>query len=247
MKSQVIAAGLLATVSQATAADFPAVPQSAPIAAPTRYNWSGIYVGANAGYGFAAKTTDVSFNGSQIVTQREGSLAGAFAGGQVGANYQFGIGVIGIEVDGQWSGQKGNKVTDCDLGFPCSFTDTATIDSFATARVRVGAALDRVLLYGTAGAAWTSYNENITSNVLGLTSGLLSTTGSKVGLAVGAGVEVGITPFASVKAEYLYLATDGLVSNGTFPAAFGGGAITETVKFRDSIARLGLNVRFGGS
>lgn len=245
MRALMVLALLATGIAAASAADFPSVPQGQPTVAAGPYNWSGIYVGANAGYGWTTTTTDVAFNGAPTGTQRTGSLGGGSAGGQIGANYQFGMGVVGLEVDGQWSGQNGNKISDCGLAFPCSFTDAGGIDSFATARVRLGAAFDRVLLYGTAGAAWTSYNETLTATVAGLTLNVLNTTGSKIGLVAGVGLEVGITRSISAKVEYLYLATDGLVANGTFPALLGGGAVTETIGFRDSIMRFGLNARFG--
>ena len=55
MKPIIVAVALLAGVGRVMAADMPA-PQAAPVPPPVYfpayYNWSGIYLGVNGGYGF---------------------------------------------------------------------------------------------------------------------------------------------------------------------------------------------------
>jgi outer membrane immunogenic protein len=72
-------------------ADLP--PSSPPVSAPI-YSWAGIYMGINAGYGASRLSADY-LSGSQ-------SGSGWIVGGQLGANYQFGVFVVGFEVDEQW-------------------------------------------------------------------------------------------------------------------------------------------------
>ena len=82
------------------AADYPPVYQPVPPIAVARvYDWTGIYIGANGGYGWAPASATLSlsnpfffFNGVST-----GWMAGGIAGGQIGANYQKGIAVIGLE------------------------------------------------------------------------------------------------------------------------------------------------------
>ena len=100
----VTAAALLSSIGAAQAADLPPrVPVSAPavvVPAPV-YNWTGFYIGANGGYGWSGASVTVGG-----VTVDGGDLKGPFAGGQIGYNYQSGMFVFGVEVDGQWASIK---------------------------------------------------------------------------------------------------------------------------------------------
>ena len=65
-----------------------------------------------------------------------------------------------------------------------------------TLRVRTGWAWDRVLLYGTVGLAGANVQTGLT--------GLPPQTNVEFGWTAGAGIEWGVTPNLSVKAEYLH-------------------------------------------
>lgn len=86
-------------------------------------NWSGLYVGVNAGYGWSANTDYLD-------------PTGAFGGGQIGYNIQRGNIVFGLETDFQGSG-----ISD----------GGSSLDWFGSLRGRLGYAFDRALVYGTAG------------------------------------------------------------------------------------------------
>jgi hypothetical protein len=126
----------------ANAADFPAYRPLVPVV-PAVYNWTGIYLGVNVGYGVAQATESSTFGFSSSE-----QLSGAVGGGHFGGNYQTGAFVIGLEVDGMLSGQKKTTTTGY-VFFPITIEDKVTW--LTTARVRVGGAIDRVLLYATAG------------------------------------------------------------------------------------------------
>jgi outer membrane immunogenic protein len=124
-------------VSNASAADLappvqvaPAIP--APIISPA-FDWTGFYVGGNAGYGWGTAETV----GTDI------DVDGAFVGAQIGANYQMNNFVLGAEADIQYSWLGGDEGAD---GFD--------LDYFGTVRARVGYAFDRVLPYVTGGLAY---------------------------------------------------------------------------------------------
>ena len=146
MKRMLIAGAIaLAAGGQALAADLPmpAPPPRAPAAyVPVipPFTWSGIYIGVNGGYSWGKITPTApvgltSFNANGIV-----------AGGTIGGNIQAGAFVFGAEGDFDWDNIKGSP-----SGCPgCQVTSTW----LATARGRVGVALDRVLIYGTGGAAF---------------------------------------------------------------------------------------------
>jgi outer membrane immunogenic protein len=107
---------------------------------PNFYDWSGIYIGANAGYA-GGSVTDAT-TGTQ-------SFPGALAGAQVGANLQYKSLLFGAEVDGDWSNQKS---TNSLLTFNTRW--------LATARLRVGWAYDNLAYYATGGAGYVHYSSN---------------------------------------------------------------------------------------
>ena len=65
------------------------------------YNWTGFYVGLNAGYGFGTSTW--TFPAVDCPNQ-----AGFLVGGTLGYNYQVGSFVFGVEGDYDWSNVKGS-------------------------------------------------------------------------------------------------------------------------------------------
>jgi outer membrane immunogenic protein len=253
MKKQMLAAFLAisSTIPAALAADVSPQPAAAPIYRPppvaAAYNWSGFYLGANAGYGRVTSTGVVTWTipfFGVISDTSNGTASGVIAGGQIGANWQMGMFVLGAEGDFQWSNQKKNIISGC--GFGCTLTETGGIDSFGTARLRIGGALDRVLVYATGGAAWTNASDNLSGTAFGVTANLVSLSGSKIGWTVGGGVEVVVVDNLIARVEYLYISTSDLTGTGTVSPLIGGGTITETAQLKDSIIRVGLSYKFGG-
>jgi outer membrane immunogenic protein len=176
------------------------------------------------------------------LTGGAGNLSGEVAGGQIGVNWQFGAFVTGLEGDLQWSGERSSGTTVCTVA-TCTITATNQINGFATLRARAGIAFDSVLVYGTAGGAWTSANANVNANVSGGSAGL-NLSASKVGWTAGGGIEVAVLNNWTAKLEYLFIDTGSISGTATIPATLGGGTITESAAIRDSIIRIGFNYRF---
>jgi hypothetical protein len=107
------------------------------------YNWSGFYLGLNAGGAFGVNTVTASGGGGTASVKEPGFLGGA----QFGANYQTGSMVWGFEADYDASTQTKSLPTGALTG------STSATPWFATLRGRAGLAFDRTLLYATAGAA----------------------------------------------------------------------------------------------
>jgi outer membrane immunogenic protein len=173
----------LATISAASAADLA---RKAPIAPVEIWNWTGFYIGGNAGYSWGRGNSTVSYfntvTGLPIapppgsITSAGYDMDGAIAGGQIGYNWQSNNWVFGLEADAQWSDEKGRAAYLCaatvvpaagvclpGLTFlPPGVTGTAlTLDQhlewFGTVRGRVGVlATPRVLFYATGGLAYGS-------------------------------------------------------------------------------------------
>jgi len=91
-------------------------------------------------------------------------------------------------------------------GFSCTVDETIKINSFGTLRDRVGVAFDRILVYGTAGAAWISANDGVPVNGINV----LGVSESKVGGAAGIGIEAGVSGGFSIRAEYPYMQVNGI-------------------------------------
>jgi outer membrane immunogenic protein len=213
----------LGALSPAFAADIPPAPPPvyrAPVVAPpVIYNWTGIYIGINGGYGWARGSTDVGG-----VTFTGDRLSGPLAGGQIGFNYQLGMFVLGAEFDGQWANIKKTYTVAPD-------SLTIKVNSFFTGRARAGVAFDNFLLYVTGGGMYGTSKAEAT---IGGVSG--SSSSGRFGWTVGGGAEAGWGPW-SVRAEYLYLRTAD--ESSTF---FG---TTFTSRVDAHVVRGALNYRWG--
>ena len=148
------------------------------------YNWTGVYVGINGGYGFG----DSRF--AAPVATGDFNTRGGMVGGTVGYNWQAGQTVFGLEGDLDWSNVRGN--TTCGIGLSCETRN----NWLGTARGRVGYAFDRFMPYVTGGLAVGGVKNAITG------AGESSTT--KAGYALGGGVEAALAGPWTAKVEYLY-------------------------------------------
>src|SRR5262245_25005441 len=81
------------------------------------FSWTGIYVGGHVGGGWGRKdwADPTNFFGAAPFpfTQANRDHEGFILGGQIGANYQLGRWVVGVEADASWSDIDGYaKCTD---------------------------------------------------------------------------------------------------------------------------------------
>jgi outer membrane immunogenic protein len=249
---RVLTAALLWVVAlgHAFAADLPpAPPPRAPavyvrVVAPV-YNWGGVYIGINGGWGFASGTTTATITGTGIAgldgttTTGSGSLNGGVAGGQTGANYQIDALVIGIEGDFDWSGQKRTNSIAC--GAACTVSETTKLSWIATIRGRFGYAIDRVLLFGTGGVAFTHASDNVTAVTTVGSGTIFNASSTNVGWTIGAGGEVALAQNWTAKIEYLYIGTN-VKQSGALSVL--PGTVSETAKVNDSLVRAGVNLKF---
>jgi outer membrane immunogenic protein len=203
----------------AQAADLPQPSYKAPAyVGPSYANWTGFYVGLNAGYGFGKSSWDFP-PGLDLKPK------GVVAGGTFGYNFQTGTWVWGIEGDFDYSGMKSSDTAICAPG-----TCEVKLPWLATGRLRLGyAGWNNWLPYITAGAA---YGDVKASTPLG------DASKSKIGWTAGAGVEYAMWTNWSVKLEYLY------VDLGKFDCGAMCGAVSDNITYKASIVRAGLNYRF---
>jgi outer membrane immunogenic protein len=245
MKKMMLASiALIALAGTARAADIaPSVAAPAyktPVIA--LYNWTGFYIGANLGYGWGRLNTDV--NVGTVAGTANGELDGVLGGFQAGYNWQMGRFVFGFETDLQLSDQKNSTSFTCPAA-TCGVTVTATgeprLPWFGTARLRLGYAADRWLVYATGGLAYGELRTDVTVTAAGIGTATGSASTTRAALAVGGGVEYGITNNWSAKLEYLFI-NSGDVNNTTTLA--GVGTVTHTDRIKDHVLRAGVNYRF---
>ncbi len=239
------ALSLFAATPAAFAADLPAGPPAqapaayVPVVTPV-YNWSGIYIGINGGYGFGS--TDWSSPTAGVVGTGTFNTNGGLVGGTAGFNFQSGQIVYGIEGDWDWAGIKGTSssatatIGACPGAMPCSFETSS--NWLSTVRGRVGYAFDRVLIYATGGGAAGDIKATFTNPNAPAVSG--STNSTEWGWTAGAGIEAALTENVTVKVEYLFVD----LQNGNCSPTICGGGTAVPVSFDASIVRAGLNFKF---
>jgi outer membrane immunogenic protein len=209
-------AALLVTSIAAQAADIPrkSPAYSEPVA--PYMNWSGFYVGLNAGYAFGKSDWDVP----AVSPSPKGFVGGL----TLGYNYQTGVWLWGVEGDINWSNVKGSA--DC-AGGTCETKN----DWLATARARIGyTGWNGWLPYITGGAA--AGDIKATNSLAG------SASKTKIGWTAGAGLEWAFWSNWSLKGEYLY------VDLGKMDCGIACGAASDNVSFKTHLLRAGLNYRF---
>jgi outer membrane immunogenic protein len=219
----------------AFAADLPmrtAPPPPPPLPLPV-YNWSGFYIGANAGLGWS-KAGNVTVSdpvlGSQLINV--GSKSGFVGGGQLGYNYQVGEFVMGVEADFQGAaiGKSINWGPYQRLGV----VGSSNGQYFGTARARGGYAIDRTLLYVTGGLAYG-----------GLNPSPLGGSTSNTGYTLGGGVEYAFTNNWTAKVEALYI---NLSNGGTRYINVTNGGLVYPIAYNagngGGLARVGVNYKF---
>jgi outer membrane immunogenic protein len=232
MKRILIAgAFVLAAATQALAADLPAPGPPPYLPVIPVYNWTGFYLGINGGGAFGNSNWTDPIDGAT----GNFTVSGALVGGTVGFNYQIGSWVLGVEGDGDWANLSGTTFNASCAGVGC----TTQSNWLATVRGRAGWAWDRVLFYGTGGAAF--------ANVQAAAGALPFSSTTQAGWTAGVGVEYAIWPNWTAKLEYLFVdlanSTCGVAScSGGVPP---GPGVNTTVSLNENVIRGGFNFKFG--
>jgi outer membrane immunogenic protein len=210
------AVAVLGFATAASAADLPARTHAYTKAPPmvAAYNWTGFYVGVNAG-------------GAWSSADNFGDASGFVGGGQIGYNWQA-VGsplVLGIEADFQGTSLKNS-------GTVGALNGEAKVPAFGTVRARVGYAFDRVMVFATGGLAYSDTKGSLTGP-----GGSVNDDKWSTGWTLGGGLEWAFAGPWSLKAEYLYV-------NARSVDLTLAGTTVSTGDYNYNVARLGLNYRF---
>lgn len=179
----------------AFAADLPNR-KSAPIyepPPPPAFTWSGLYIGGQVGYQWGASTPNLYAGGANVGTLPGSNNSGVVGGAHIGYNLQVSQFVFGLEGDVDGSSYTGGNGAGL-----LAYTTHEPIE--ASIRGRLGYAWDRVLFYGTGGAAFGDFNNIYT----GPGGGVDNLWDTRVGWTAGGGIEYAVTNNWSLRAEYRY-------------------------------------------
>ncbi len=132
-------------------------------------------------------------------------------------------------------------------GLPLNNNFRSDIDFLGTVRGRLGVTYDRALFYATGGLAYGDTKHSVT--MFGPTGNVQfagDRSETKVGYAVGAGLEYALYRNLSVKAEYLYYNLGRDTVNVAVIPGSGGAGTGYNSHFQDSgnLVRVGLNYKF---
>ena len=206
MAKMVFAAAALATMATISAVRAADTPRGSNpyYTAPLSYY---TWAGPYLGVNFGYQWGEVTNN-----PNRPKGIAGGVQGG---INWQIGQFVLGGETDLQLSSAD-------DTFAPWKFSNPW----FGTLRGRAGVAANNFLFYGTLGLAYGGGTVEVV--------GSLSESRTHLGWAGGFGMEVGITPNWTAKAEYMFI--DLADRSYSLTGATNG--------FESNLVRLGVNYRF---
>jgi outer membrane immunogenic protein len=227
--------------------------KDAPVFAPM-FSWSGLYIGANVGYGWSGdnnldgfaefdySVTPLSLDRVPLGQTYDLEADGAFGGGQIGYNWQRGKVVFGVEADIQASDIQENGRTEFPTSFSASSLD---IEYFGTVRARLGYAFDRTLLYVTGGFAYgdVELKHRFQQDFPGATLERGAKSDTETGYAVGGGLEYALGDRWTIKTEYQYVDL-GDVSVAAGPDLNTIEGIETDVNFHT--VRFGVNYKLGG-
>jgi hypothetical protein len=184
--------------------------------------WSGPYWGLTAGGAWAdakhaSKASDFVFSG------------------HIGYGVQISALYLGGEVDGTWGGASTTSYLS-----PL-YSSTLDVDWLVTARGRAGFAVSGILLYATAGVAWSGQ----TLGVHSLSGGETVSTKTVPGLVYGAGLEMKVLPFVSARVEALRYdySAQGKSFADALPSSISA-AGRNGINVDETVVRAGVSIRF---
>lgn len=244
------AAGFLVFGLMGTCASAPAADKAIP------YDWTGVYAGLNAGYGWADQNSlvnrDLTNLSDHIDALSNGfGVNGTSVGAEFGYNYATGPNmVIGLEGDFGWANVNGSVSTSFfDVGGGPGGSDITRINELGTdygfmasIRPRIGYTSGQILLYATGGLAIAGYNDSLRYSDDQGGANKIESNKTALGWTAGLGAEVALENDWSVKGEYLHSDFgSSTVSTGGY---WGTSSSSFTINHTVDLVRIGLNKKF---
>jgi outer membrane immunogenic protein len=227
---------LMALTLPAFAGDLALPAKAAPYTYVTGFNWSGIYIGGEAGYGFSAKQLDTTGGNSTLSTITDPGSLGPNAAGGIGGltlamRYQPGSTpwVFGIKTAFDVTGINSSSTPDFGTTLVALGTTGITAPSSSVSipwNGRLGgeigyAVIPNLLLFGDAGLAFGEIKMHATAVDTGaptINQALIqsSTDNIHTGWWAGLGLKYAVLPNLIIGAEWVYtdLGTKGISLQG---------------------------------
>jgi outer membrane immunogenic protein len=209
MRNILASLAVLTAAPLASAADIPQ--KASPTSYDAPYNWTGLYIGAQDGYGWATQQNTRLLNPPGPISFPVGTvfnpvnLTGVVGGFYGGYNYQINHFLVGIDGDFSFATLTGtgtDTATDGDIAHP-----SHSMKWISTATGRLGYANNNWMWFAKGGAAWAEFDFTgvITTSGGAIVSAILPPSSNTFdGWTVGGGVEWGFASHWSAKVEYDY-------------------------------------------
>ncbi|MEP9352637.1 outer membrane beta-barrel protein [Xanthobacter sp. KR7-65] len=232
--------------------DLPTLATPAAIAkakvAPAPASWTGFYLGGSLGGGKGHSTYASPF--PTPVRGDAADLGGALAGGQIGADYQFGGLVAGAEASLAWANAEGTNTCFSTaltgaVPEPTGFNCGSRVNALGTLTGRLGYAFDRTLFYARGGFAWDQQHDIF--NTTPYTRQKIGNSSTNSGWTLGGGIEYALLPNLSVGVEYKHFdfgASSAFTT--TTPASLAGVNLAPDGLRLDMVS-MTMNYRFWGA
>jgi outer membrane immunogenic protein len=238
--------------------------------------WSGFFVGGNAGISagdssmslsptgcFLALTCGTQVNNSSRTFHSTLGGSSVNVGAEAGYNWMVAPNILlgvaaDIGYDGLRATYRGQTLLLTPAGTPAGgFGERSvsqSMDFLGTVRGRIGfTPATNWLIYATGGLAYGDPSSTTNATFAAGDNYVGRSSGTRIGWTAGAGLEWALSPFWSIKAEYLYVdlgsrTYSDVITNG---AAFGVTATSPQPSFQtrltsaQHIIRLGVDYRFG--
>jgi outer membrane immunogenic protein len=231
----------LGVAAPASAADPGRPYATPPPPIPVVYDWSGLYIGGNGGWGQSRNCWDFVPVAGTIIPDGCRTQSGGIAGGQLGYRWQSGQFVFGLEGLGDWAGISSSHIS---LINP-AFTTRSKVEGIGLFTGQIGWAWNAALLYLKGGAAVTGNTYDILTTLGGVS--VASAIATRWGGTVGVGFEYGFGPNWSAGIEYDHLFMGN--SNNSFSATvvnpIVAGALNRISQDLDMVTAR-INYRFDG-
>ncbi|HEX4113794.1 MAG TPA: outer membrane protein, partial [Stellaceae bacterium] len=200
------------------------------LSAGAHAQFNGPEIGIQGGYGWGTSSGDPGGNPKLGYSfSPDGGMGGAHAG----YNWQFGPWLLGLEGDAEGGSISGNGAIGTSV-----YSVHSNMDFDASIRGKLGFAFNRVLLYGTGGAA---FGDVSTDYLNGVGAQFASSSGIRVGWTAGGGAEYAVTPNWDVGLEYRYTDLGHESATGSPAPRI---VLTDSNQFTYSMVRLALSYRF---
>jgi outer membrane immunogenic protein len=174
---------------------------------PPVWSWTGLYIGADVGYGWSNVDHSFTINALNVSTKPSGFIGGIYAG----YNWQFGRIVAGLETDVAWANISDIIDVVGKIGLvPFAIRAEDKLHWLGTTRARLGfLPAESLMIYGTAGAAYGSVEETVNSSIgsSSIQSSFaqsFSASDTHFGWAIGAGAEWAFSSNFLARAEWLH-------------------------------------------